>query len=158
MLAVTARHMDWDGRISRRNKDWARTVPVYANLDERGHDSNVYFVVNKCNPGLTDLFMTMALHEHLLSLPLKAADVKAEALHILCQFQNAKEPDGPGGTNFMAQVSPDFLARAKKKDTDRLAAILSFPSLWLSTVEGRKGVFIALLVYRMKKTGRQLHL
>nr|WP_300715234.1 hypothetical protein [uncultured Acetatifactor sp.] len=59
-------------------------VPVYANLDEREHDSNVYFVVNKCNPGLTDLFMTMALHEHLLSLPLKAADVKAEALHEAC--------------------------------------------------------------------------
>ena len=76
--------MDWDGCISRRNKDWARTVPVYANLDERGHDSNVYFVVNKCNPGLTDLFMTMALHEHLLSLPLKAADIKADALHEAC--------------------------------------------------------------------------
>ncbi len=41
----------------------------------------MYFVVNKCNPGLTDLFMT---HEHLLSLPLKAADVKAEALHEAC--------------------------------------------------------------------------
>jgi hypothetical protein len=28
--------------------------------------------------------MTMALHEHLLSLPLKAADIKADALHEAC--------------------------------------------------------------------------
>lgn len=156
VLAVTVRHKDWDGRISRRNKDWARTVPVYANLDERGHDSNVYFVVDKCHPGLTDLFITAARHEHLLSLPLKAADIKAEATDILCQFQDAREPDGPGGTHFMAQVSPDFLARAKKKDMDRLTAILPFPSLTLSTVEGRRGVFA--LISRDEDRFRKLQL
>ena len=102
VLAVTVKHKEHDGRISRANKDWARTVPVFENPDTWGHDRNVYFVVDQCHPGLTDLFVTAARHEHLLSLPLKAADIKAEALNILCQFQDAREPNSPGGTHFMA--------------------------------------------------------
>lgn len=45
----------------------------------------------------------------------------------------------------MVQVSPDFLARAGTKDTDRLMAMLPFQSLSLSGLEGRKGTF-ALIV------------
>ena len=41
----------------------------------------------------------------------------------------------------MAQVSPDFLARAKSKDTDRLMSMLPFQSLSLSGLEGRGGVY-----------------
>ena len=41
----------------------------------------------------------------------------------------------------MAQVSPDFLARAKTKDHDRLIAMLPFQSLTLSTLNGRKGTY-----------------
>ena len=41
----------------------------------------------------------------------------------------------------MAQVSPDFLARTKTKDTDRLMAMLPFQSLSLSKLEGRKGTY-----------------
>lgn len=141
VLAVTVKHKEHDGRISRANKDWARTVPVFENPDTWGHDRNVYFVVDQCHPGLTDLFVTAARHEHLLSLPLKAADIKAEALNILCQFQDAREPNSPGGTHFMAQVSPDFLARAKTRDTDRLTAMLPFPSLALSAIECRRGTY-----------------
>lgn len=33
VLAATVRHMDWDGRISRSNKEWAKTVPVFADMD-----------------------------------------------------------------------------------------------------------------------------
>ena len=62
VLANTVRQKDWDGRISRANKAWAQTIPVYANPDGWGQDRNVYFVVES-HPGLTDLFVTQARNE-----------------------------------------------------------------------------------------------
>lgn len=88
---------------------------------------------------MIDAFVSAARHEHLLSRPLKRDDIKREALNILSKFQNAQEPNSPNGTHYMAQVSPDFLARAKTKDHDRLMAMLPFQSL--STLEGRKGIY-----------------
>ena len=38
-------------------------------------------------------------------------------------------------------LSPDFLARAGTKDTDRLMSMLPFQSLSLSGLEGRKGIY-----------------
>lgn len=60
VLANTVRQKDWDGRISRDNKVWAKSIPVYENPDGFGHDRNVYFVVDRSHPGLTDLFLTQA--------------------------------------------------------------------------------------------------
>ena len=60
VLAVTVRQKDWDGRISRDNKAWAKTIPVYENPDGFGQDRNVYFVVDRSHPGLVDLFLTQA--------------------------------------------------------------------------------------------------
>ena len=139
VLAVTVRRMDWDGRISSKNKEWARTVPVIEDPDGWGNDRNACFVVSQCHPGLTNMFITEARHEYLLSLPLTKEDIKAEALNILCNFQDAREPNSPNGTHYMAQISPDFLARAKTKDTDRLMAMLPFQSLSFSILEGREG-------------------
>ena len=141
VLAVTVRKMDWDGRISQANKNWAQTTPIFDDKDGFGLDRNTAFVVSKCHPGLTDMFVTKARHEYLLSLPLTKADIKAEALNILSAFQNATEPNSPNGTHYMAQISPDFLARANTKDTDRLMAMLPFQTLSLSGLEGRKGKF-----------------
>ena len=141
VLAVTVRRMDWDGRISSKNKEWARTVPVFEDPDGWGNDRNACFVVSQCHPGLTNMFITEARHEYLLSLPLTKEDIKAEALNILCKFQDAREPNSPNGTHYMAQISPDFLARAKAKDTDRLMAMLPFQSLSFSTLEGRRGTY-----------------
>ena len=141
VLAVTVRRMDWDGRISNKNKEWARTVPVFEDPDGWGNDRNACFVVSQCHPGLTNMFITEARHEYLLSLPLTKEDIKAEALNILCKFQDAREPNSPNGTHYMAQISPDFLARAKTKDTDRLMAMLPFQSLSFSTLEGRRGTY-----------------
>ena len=98
---------------------------------------NTAFVVDKCHPGLTDMFVTAARHEYLLSLPLTKEDIKAEALNILSAFQNATEPNSPNGTHYMAQISPNFLARASTRDTDRLMAMLPFQTLSLSGLEGR---------------------
>ena len=41
VLANTVRQKDWDGRISRDNKAWAKTIPVYENPDGFGQDRNV---------------------------------------------------------------------------------------------------------------------
>ena len=141
VLANTVRHKEHDGRISRDNKTWARTVPVYENPDAWGNDRNVEFVVDGHNPGLVDLFINAARHEYLLTQPLTRDDIRAEAARILSAFQAEREPNSPHGTHFMAQVSPDFLARASTKDQDRLMAMLPFQSLTLSGLEGRKGVY-----------------
>lgn len=67
VLANTVRQKEWDGRISRDNKAWAKTIPVYEDPDGFGHDRNVYFVVDRSHPGLTDLFLTQARKEYALS-------------------------------------------------------------------------------------------
>lgn len=138
VLAATVRNHEHDGRYSRSNKDWARTVPVFDT------ERSIQYAA-RSHPVLVDAFLTTARHEHLLSLPLTKEDIKAEALNILCKFQDAREPNSPNGTHYMAQVSPDFLARASTKDTDRLMAMLPFQSLSLSGLEGRRGTY-ALIV------------
>lgn len=141
VLAVTVRAKDWDGRISRDNKNWAKTISVYENTDPLGFDRNTAFVVDQSHPCLVDMFVTSARHEYLLSLPLKREDIKAEAQRILAKFQEEREPNSPSGTHYMAQVSPDFLARANTKDHDRLMDMLPFETLTLSSLNGRKGIF-----------------
>lgn len=56
VLANTVQHKGWDGRISRENKAWAKTIPVAL---EYGSSRNAYFVVDRGNPGLTDLFLSI---------------------------------------------------------------------------------------------------
>ena len=62
VLAATVRHFDYDGRISRDNKRWANTIPVYESKDGMDSDRSVQFVVCS-HPGLTDLFLTGARRE-----------------------------------------------------------------------------------------------
>ncbi|MDE7242851.1 MAG: DUF3849 domain-containing protein [Oscillospiraceae bacterium] len=140
VLAVTIRNKEHDGRFSNSSKNWARTLPVCEDTNNLGRDYNREFVVQS-HPALTEDFVTTARHEYLLSLPLTKDDIKAEALDILSKFQNAREPNSPNRTHYMAQVSHDFLARAKTRDTDRLIAMLPFRSLSLSGLEGHKGTF-----------------
>ena len=140
VLAATVRDKESDGRFSYKNKDWARTIPVFEDIAGIVGDRNREFVVQS-HPALTDGFVTTARHEYLLSLPLTKEDIKAEALNILCKFQDARQPNSPNGTHYMAQISPDFLARAKTKDTDRLMAMLPFQSLSFSILEGRRGTY-----------------
>ena len=55
MRANTVRHKEWDGRISRDNKAWASTMPLPEGSPQDRHSE--YLVVDRCNPGLTDLFL-----------------------------------------------------------------------------------------------------
>ena len=137
VLANTVQAQGGDGRVSQSNKKWAQSIPVVF----EGGKRDVSYLITRAHSGLLDMFVSQARHEFLLRQPLKAADIKAEAEHILKRIQEAQEPNSPNGTHYMAQVSPDFLARAKSKDTDRLMSMLPFQSLSLSTLEGRKGTY-----------------
>lgn len=139
VLAATVRHFDYDGRISRDNKRWANTIPVYENKDGMGGDSTTQFVVCS-HPGLTDLFLTGARREQ----PLTADEIKAEAARLLGKLQEPVQPNSPGGTHFIAELSPDFAARANSRDTAELQKLLPFRSLALSNLKDRKGVFAVI--------------
>ena len=141
VLANTVQTQGGDGRVSQSNKQWAQSIPVVF----EGGKRDVSYLITRAHSGLLDMFVSQARHEFLLRQPLKAADIKAEAEHILKRIQEAQEPNSPNGTHYMAQVSPDFLARAKTKDTDRLMSMLPFQSLSLSTLEGRKGTYALIL-------------
>lgn len=60
VLANTVQQKEQDGRISHDNRAWAKTVPVTPALDGPCGDRNRYFIVDKCNTGLMDLFLTQA--------------------------------------------------------------------------------------------------
>lgn len=139
VLAATVRHFDYDGRISRDNKRWANTIPVYENKDGMDSDRSVQFVVCS-HPGLTDLFLTGARREQ----PLTADEIKAEAARLLGKLQEPVQPNSPGGTHFMAEVSRDFMERAGGRDTAALQKLLPFRSLALSNLKDRKGVFAVI--------------
>lgn len=141
VLANTVQTQGGDGRVSQSNKQWAQTVPIVF----EGGRRDVSYLITRAHSGLLDMFVSQARHEFLLRQPLKAADIKAEAEHILKRIQEAQEPNSPNGTHYMAQVSPDFLARAKTRDTDRLMSMLPFQSLSLSKLEGRKGTYALIL-------------
>ncbi len=141
VLATTVREKDWDGRIDRKNKDWARTIPVFDDENGFGNNRNLEFIVDRAHPGLVDLFINQARREYLLTQPLTKEDIQAEAARLLRRLQSECEPNSPSGTHFMAQLSPDFLIRASIKDQDRLFAMLPFKSLTFSALKDRKGLF-----------------
>lgn len=137
VLANTLQTMSSDGRVSQVNKQWAQSIPVVFEQGER----DTAYLITRSHPGLLNMFASEAQHEYLLRQPLKAADIKAEAERIMQRLQSEQEPNSPNGTHYIAQISPDFLARAKSKDTDRLMAMLPFQSLSFSTLEGRRGTY-----------------
>ena len=56
VLANTIQQKMHDGRISRSNKEWAATIPVYPQGSE-------WFVVNRAHPGLLDIFVSQIRQE-----------------------------------------------------------------------------------------------
>ncbi len=141
VLANTVREKDWDGRIDRRNKEWAQTIPIFEDDNSFGDNRNREFVVSRSHTGLVDLFVKEARREYLLTQPLTKEEIHMEAAKILGKLQSPRETNSPNGTHFIAEVSPDFLARAKDKDRDKLMKLLPFPSLALSSLNDRKGIF-----------------
>ena len=64
-----------------------------------------------------------------------------EAARLLRKLQEPVQPNSPGGTHFMAEVSRDFMERAGAKDTAALQKLLPFSTLALTTLKDRRGVF-----------------
>lgn len=52
VLAATARHKEWDQRISHENKVWAFSMP-----DPDPSNRSAYYVVHQSHPGLVNLFI-----------------------------------------------------------------------------------------------------
>lgn len=82
VLANTVQVKDWDGRISDKNKAWAKTVPVCQEKDAWGGNRNAYFAVDQAHPGLVDLLVTHVRKELAAekAVPEKRASV-LEKLH-----------------------------------------------------------------------------
>jgi hypothetical protein len=75
VLVNTIREKDWDGRISQDNKNWARRVPIYPDVDAFGQNKRLKYVVG-CHPGLTDIFVNILRREYRqqdLTQPTKAS-------------------------------------------------------------------------------------
>ena len=58
VLANTIQHKDWDGRFSRENKTWAKSIEVVPLPDPWGTDRTCYFVVDKAHSCLVDGLVT----------------------------------------------------------------------------------------------------
>jgi len=63
VLANTIRHKDWDGRISDKHKEWAKTFSFPADTSAWGGDRSHEFVVGRSHPGLIDLFVSQVRKE-----------------------------------------------------------------------------------------------
>ena len=63
VLANTVRNKDWDARISHDNKDWAKRIPIYPDVNTFGEDKRLRYVVDS-HAGLTDLFITALRREY----------------------------------------------------------------------------------------------
>ena len=140
VLANTVQQKDWDERFSPANKAWAKTVDIPPNPDGFGGERNWEFVVDS-HPGLTDLFLTLAKREYLLTQPLTPEDTHAEASRLLQELRAPDTPNSPNGTHYMAQFSEDFMRRANSKDMDQVMAALPFRSVTFSGLNDRKGHF-----------------
>lgn len=67
--------------------------------------------------------------------------IQAEAQHIVNDMKRLYTPNSPNKTHFMVQLSPAFMMIAPSKDTERLAAMLPYKTLALSTIKDRDGIY-----------------
>lgn len=56
ILASTLQVLEYDGRFSRDNKEWAKSVPIPEDKDSSGFDRNRYLAVNS-HPAVLDGFV-----------------------------------------------------------------------------------------------------
>lgn len=73
ITAISIRELEHDGRISKENKEWAKSIPFPNDTDDWGRDRNAVFGITSVHPGLTDLFADTVRKELELTktIPLK---------------------------------------------------------------------------------------
>ena len=139
VLSNTVQLQDWDGRYSRRNKEWAKTIP-----NDNPETVRCGYALNS-HPAVLDGFIDLVREEHLRRQPLTAEDIQAEAERILRELRAPDVPNSPHGTHYMARISPEFLNRAGSKDHDRLMNLLPFRSLAFTGMKGMPGTYATIL-------------
>ena len=143
VLAATLQHLNYDGRYSSQNKIWANSVAIHKDDDGFGGDKNSDFVL-RSHPAKADEFITAVRREYILRQPLDWNEIQSEARSIFYTLRAKREPNSPSGAHFMAEISPDFLARANDRDRDCLLRLLPFRTTAVTTLEGRKGTFVLI--------------
>ena len=141
VLANTVRQQNQDGRYSVSNKKWAQTIDVCENPDSYGNDRQCELVL-RSHPGLINIFIDEARHQHLLTLPITGEDIRREAERLLNELQRRKEPNSPNGSHFMAKLSDDFMARASSNDQIELRKLFQIKGCFLGDMKDRPGVFL----------------
>ena len=112
VLAVTVKHKDWDGRISQSNKQWAATMPVFEDRIDGSADQNVFLVVDKAHPGLTDLFVREVRNAQargkakVQEAAVKSPDARAEKPSILEKLK--KPPTRTAPNNSAKLLEPEL--------------------------------------------------
>lgn len=90
VTAVSLRDMDWDGRISRDNKEWAKSVPFPKDIDDWNRDRSSVYAVSDVHPGLLNLFADTVRKEleRTNIVPLKKTSLVEKLTHPLPQKSN----------------------------------------------------------------------
>ncbi len=93
VLAVTVQQKDWDGRISRDNKEWAKSMTIPENRMEGGADRNIELIVGS-HSGLMNLFLIEVRH----SLAMEQSKVKStdkERPSMLARLREQTQKNAP---------------------------------------------------------------
>ena len=144
VLANSIQHREGDERISPDSVSWSKTFPIYDDGGAGRNGKSLNYSVEKSHSIKLDLFVKAARHKHLLTMPLTAEDISTEAKRVHTLLSAAPEPNSPGRTHFIAEVSPDFVARAKPQDLTAFRKMFPYKSFVLTTMNERKGVFAAI--------------
>lgn len=76
VLATTVQYKDWDGRISRDNKAWAKELPDLIDYNALGGRRNIEYVCSQAHPGLINLFVDRFRKEQELTAEKKPSVLK----------------------------------------------------------------------------------
>ena len=73
----------------------------------------------------------------------KELSLKAKGLlsQIVERMKQLDAPNSPNKTHFMVELSPTFMQLTSSRNTERLAAMLPYKSLVLSSLKDRHGVY-----------------
>ena len=99
VLATTVQYKDWDGRISRENKAWAKELPDLLDYNALGGRRNIEYVCSQAHPGLINLFVDRFRKEQEPAAEKKAAENFPDNLKSkwrqLVRWVTRKEEDDP---------------------------------------------------------------
>lgn len=75
---------------------------------------------------------------------LRERKVTLEAQRLLEELRKPAAPNSPDKAHFAAEVSSWFMALSDEKDREKLSRLLPFPSLELTAMEGKNGLYAVI--------------